>query len=156
MVWTVALYVAAGLLFLLSLPIAFWLYLVLSSVRASTSWSQVEGVVTDSRIVSNRACNGLPGHHYFVAYEYTVGTEECRSSEVRFGNFRYMSKRAAQRTIDRYVKGQPVTVYFAADYPDAAVLEPGWSWECLYPVGLLASVFLCGIGLLVVAIMRSL
>jgi hypothetical protein len=141
-----AVFALAGLaLLLLSGGLAIWVAITLRDARRKV-WATTSGVVTDSKVVPNRRCNGLPGHHYRVAYEFSIGGDEYRGTRVRSGDFRYMTHRAASRTAERYVTGSPVRVHydpaFVPDHPDrqpVAVLEPGFNAECLYPVGVFAA-----------------
>ena len=139
-----ALLALAGLAFLLlSGGVAIWVALTLRDARRK-EWKTTPGIVTDSSVVPNRRCNGLPGHHYRVSYEFLIDGEEYRASRVRSGDFRYMTYARASRTATRYPGRSPVVVHydpaFRPDHPErepVTVLEPGFNAECWYPVGVL-------------------
>ena len=138
--------VAAFATFVALLGLGWWSFLTLSMVWQSRYWQRTRGVIHSSEVVPNRRCNGLPGYHYVVDCEYRVGDLELNGPHVRVGKFFYMSRALAQRTVDRYPAGTEVDVFFDPAYPECAVLEPGWSNECFYPLALfrLASVAFSG------------
>lgn len=98
-------------LLLLSGGLAIWVAFTLRDARRK-AWATASGVVTASTVVPNRRCNGLPGHHYRVSYEFSIDGEEYRGTRVRCGDFRYMTHRAASRTATRYPTGSPVVVHY--------------------------------------------
>ena len=145
MIVSAALVVVGLGLLLLSGGLAIWVAITLREARRKT-WATTSGVVTASTVVPNRRCNGLPGHHYRVAYEFSIDGEEYRATRVRCGDFRYMTFRAASRTATRYPIGSPVVVHydpaFVRDHPDrepVAMLETGFNSECWYPIGVFAA-----------------
>jgi hypothetical protein len=137
----------------LSLGIGLWVWITFSYAMPKNVWYTTPGIVKDSRVVSNRPVNGLPGHHYFVGYEFTVFGEEYRARQVRFGDLRYLTRKAAERVVARYPAGSAVVVHYHKSFDriraedeesqPIAVLEPGFNAECLYPL----SVFLVIIAL---------
>jgi len=139
---------------LASLPITLWMFIVLYAAWESRGYPAVIGTVDASRIVSNRKCNRLPGWHYVVTYTYKVDGNEFCGTDVRAGRWPYLSRRIAQRTADRYPQSSVVNVYYSPDYPEASLLERGWSWECAFSIVVFlvaASTSLC---LLVIGIWR--
>jgi hypothetical protein len=130
---------------LLSAGVAFWVAFTLRYALRRSAWKTTPGVVTDSKVVPNRRANGLPGHHYRVGYEFAIEGEEYRGTRVRLGDFRYMTRTAAERTATRYPEGASVVVHYDAsfrqDHParePITVLEPGFNAECWYPLLVLA------------------
>jgi hypothetical protein len=57
---------------LLSMALGFWIAFTLWYTLRSDVWRTTPGIVTDSRVASNRRANGLPGHHYVVGYEFPI------------------------------------------------------------------------------------
>jgi hypothetical protein len=137
-----------GFLLLVSLFLACWVFALLSNACSSRDWLSITGTVTESHVVSNHKCNGLPGWHYFVAYEYAIEGNSFRASNVRAGCWPYLPFRIAKRTTDCYPELSTITVYYAPEYPEASVLEPGWSWECLYSMSILAITLAAGLALI--------
>jgi hypothetical protein len=131
-------------LLLCSLPLAFWAYMEIRASIWSKSWFPIEGTVFISRVVSNRDCNGLPGHHFFVAYKYTIDKKEYESRYVRFGGCNYYTKHRAEQVTTRYPIGTNVKVWYDPEFPELSVLEPGFSLEIIYPITLFGIVFLSG------------
>jgi Protein of unknown function (DUF3592) len=130
---------------ILSAGLAIWVAFTLRYALRRNAWKTTPGVVTDSRVVSNRRANGLPGHHYRVGYEFSIEGEEYRGTRVRLGDFRYLTRATAERTAARYPEGASVVVHYDAsfrrDHPErepVTVLEPGFNAECLYPIAVLA------------------
>jgi hypothetical protein len=119
-----------------------WVFLTFRYVVPGFCWEKTSGVITDSRVVANKNCNGLPGYHYRVSCEFKVGEVEYVSTTVRLGDFRYFTRRAAEEMAAKYPVGTEVPVCVEPDFapnPDSdvqpfALLEPGLNWECLYPV----------------------
>jgi len=126
---------------LLSLPFALWVYIILSTAFESRRWPTIQGRITDSHIVKNKDCNGLPGYHYSIAYVYKINEQEYYNRTVRSGAFRYFTQAGAQNMADKYPVGKPVLVFYDPDYPDCALLESGFSSECVYPIFLFGFVF---------------
>ena len=77
---------------LLTVGVGLWMAFNLWHAVRRDAWRTVSGVVTDSRVVSNRrTLFATPGYHYRVRYEFTIGGQEYVASRVRFGDFRYMN-----------------------------------------------------------------
>jgi hypothetical protein len=159
MIVNALLLIAALALAALALGIGLWMALTLKYAIIRDGWRKTPGVVTDSRVVPNRPANGLPGHHSFVRFTFIVAGEEFRSSSVRFGDFRYLTRKRAGRVVAKYPVGSEVMVHYdqtfepnAIDDPDPAqpiaVLEPGLNAECLYPI----TVFLIVLALTVTSV----
>jgi hypothetical protein len=56
----------------LSMALGFWMAFTLWYTLRRNAWRTTPGIVTDSRVASNRRTNGLPGHHY------VPGFDKCR------------------------------------------------------------------------------
>jgi hypothetical protein len=154
MVVTIILIICAVFFLAASLPFAFWVYMVVSTALKSRSWPYTMGTVESTCIISNRNCNGLPGYHYSVGVDYEVNGEGYLLMELRLGSFRYYSQAGAKRVIEKYTAGQSVKVFYDPDYPDCSLLQPGFSWECLYPVLVYAIVLGIGLTFLTLALIR--
>lgn len=144
-----------GIFFILvSLPFTFWVYMTIKTVVDSRLWKPIQGKITTSHLVRNKDCNGLPGYHYMIAFEYEFNGQEYIGDEVRIGGFRYFSKARAQKMLEKYPVGKTVTVFYDPDYPDCSVLEQGFSLECIYPISIFSIIFSLGIILLVLMLIR--
>jgi hypothetical protein len=129
---------------ILSIALGFWVAFTLRYTLGAGTWLTTSGSVTESRVVSNRRANGLPGHHYVVAYEFSIQNEEYRATRVRFGDFRYLTRGRAEGMVAKYPAGLAVTVYYPAGFEPVrvngdvtqpvTVLEPGFNAECFYPI----------------------
>src|SRR5512139_1962985 len=144
MLITVLLILAVLLLAIPAIITALWLGSTLSQARASTNWLQTKGVVIESRLVSNRSCNGFPGYHYTVRYRFPLLGISYEATSVRLGDFRYFTRSGAEKTLAKYPVGKPVAVCYEApisrlEVEDGCVpclLEPGFNRECLYPIAI--------------------
>ena len=140
---------------LIPLALVFWWVSTLQAViRSSTKWRTTTGKIIQSCIVRNRNCNGLPGYHYAVSYEYSVGSETFVEDSVRCGKFYYFTKSLAQRTADAYPIGIIVQVFYDPEYPECTVLVPGWHPECLYCIFVFASFCIVEAIIMIVLVQR--
>ena len=84
------------------------------------------GAVVATKVVSNRKCNSLPGHHFIIGYEYQV------RSEVHDGTYtpiwRYRSKRASQNAVDAWPIGTQIGVVYDTQSPEYNLCELN-SWR---------------------------
>jgi hypothetical protein len=147
----------AAIVVILLIPVTLtylWVMTIWSAIRSSTKWPHTEGKITGSRLVRNYDCNGLPGYHYAVSYEYAVDARDFISDAVRSGKFYYLSKKTAQRTVETYPIGKSVPVYYDSEYPECAVLAPGWHPECLYSLSMFGLVCLMEATLITTLIYR--
>jgi len=139
---TVSLIVGILVLIVPAILSAVWLGSTFWQASASKNWLKAEGVVIESRLVSNRNCNGFPGYHYHVRYQFPLFGSPYEAISVRLGDFRYYSRSGAEKTLAQYPAGRPVTVHYQvpddqAEVEDgcvACLLEPGLNRECLYPI----------------------
>jgi hypothetical protein len=141
-----ALFALAALAFLLlSIGVAVWVWFTLRYALRTEGWATTQGAVGESVVVSNRRCNGLPGHHYRISVDFKLRKREYVCKRVRMGDFRYLTRGHAERVARKYSPGAPVVVHYDAafvpDHPDrepVVLLEPGLNPECLYPVAVLS------------------
>jgi len=141
-----ALALCVGLLLLLFAGIYMgWVGGSLQIASESKGWPAVEGLITRSEVRANRKANGLPGHRYVLRYTYRVGGKEYEGDMLSGGVLPYSTRSWAEKRIAPYPTGAKVQVLHAPDDPEVSVLEPGWSLECLYPVGTLVVVTVVGL-----------
>lgn len=143
---TAVLGVVALVLGALALALGLWTAFTLWYALRSSAWRTVSGTVTESRVVSNRSANGMPGWHYAVRYSFRLEGREYRGTRVRFGDFRYFTRRDAEAIASRFEPGAAVTVHVDAAFKHERIgdderqpisaLEPGLNRECLYPATL--------------------
>ncbi|HNB52339.1 MAG TPA: DUF3592 domain-containing protein [Anaerolineales bacterium] len=72
-----------------------------------------------------------------IVYEFQVGGKIIKGTRVYFGEVLFSSDTtSSQRVVERYPVGSPVTVYYAPDHPEDAVLELrlGWGTRLLWGV----------------------
>jgi Protein of unknown function (DUF3592) len=123
----------AGLLFL-SLGI---MYLARGISRRQMAARSLQWPVTEGRILSasvNEMRSDSEGSDMKVylpeaSYSYTVAGKAYQGNVIRFGieQFGYGVVERAQKHIERYEAGTPVSVHYDPDNSAVAVLEPGES-----------------------------
>lgn len=110
---------------------------LVSAIR-SRRWPQVPGVVTKSKAVSvirkqNRAPMWAPEVHY----QYTVNKTKLTGTLIRFGMEGLQAGREFAATYnDRYPVGKVVQVFYQPNRAGNAVLEPGVSVKCVWPIAI--------------------
>ena len=105
--------------------LTFWGWRIVGDARASSSWQQVEGVVTRSEVTHSTDSDGDDSYSPRVTYGYLAGNLRQESYTIKFGENSYDSRRSAEAIADRYPVGQKVTVYYDPARPGKSVLEPG-------------------------------
>lgn len=90
---------------------------------ASRTWPIAEGIIVDSRLISNRDSSNDTMTTCNVIYQYQVGSNEYRSERIYFGGFDMDDKEYYKH--QKYKNGVPVRVYYNPSDPSMAVLEPG-------------------------------
>jgi hypothetical protein len=154
LILTVIFAICAVIFIVVSAPFALWLYIVVTNAIESRSWPSINGTIESSHIVRNRDCNGLPGYHYLISFDYKIDEQDYCSTSVKIGDFRYLTRAVADKMVEKYPTGHSVKVFYDPDYPDVSVLEPGFSWECFYPIVLFLIVLGIGLFFLTLAIIR--
>ena len=101
----------------------------------SRSWPSVPAVIRSSRLVSNRACNGLPGYHPHVGYIYTVADAEYSAANISAGlqAFRYLTRSAAERITAEFSVGATVPAFYDPTFPELAVFVRAFHTACSTP-----------------------
>ena len=113
----------------------------------SRHWPQVQGRVTESKVVEHSRTDDSPSRRPTVTYEpsvrysYTVDGKALESRQIAIGVLQ-TSEADAARIIARYRAGSKVTVYHHAKLHYLAVLEPG-RWLLPLMVTLISGSVLC-------------
>lgn len=117
--------------------------------KASTNWPTVEGVVSVSKVKSQRRDNKTMYSHH-IEYKYEVAGQPFEGDRVWVGATGSSSMRSfADKAVARYPVGKQVEVYYNPEEPGSCVLEPGATWTSYLPVGI-GGLF-CLIGMFVTA-----
>ncbi|HEU0099286.1 MAG TPA: DUF3592 domain-containing protein [Allosphingosinicella sp.] len=95
--------------------------------KAAETWPAAAGRVISSEVVeeesNDRDGNSSTWYNPVVTYAYSVGGRERTSRRLRFGNYRFASRRKAEAALASYPAGAtPMVRYNPAD-PDECVLE---------------------------------
>jgi hypothetical protein len=122
-----------GGIFVLAL-LGLGIYLIMFGMRSkkkaeeSQGWPATNGTITATEVKRsvNRDDDGHESYAYYPAVEYTyqVGTQTFTSKRLGFGGIlAQKDPSVAQKAIQRYPVGGPVTVYYDPAKPSDAVLE---------------------------------
>jgi hypothetical protein len=157
--------VGALFLGLLSVVVLAWGASRVDVANRSRQWPTCGGVIIESRIVSNKECSRLPGWHPVIRYQFVIDDQkrESEADDWRAGDFRYYTKKTAQRLADRFPVGRRVDVRYDPEpiRPEAGgvyvtVLRPGWDPAMTYVVGVMVGSALVPVGIFVWAVLRLL
>lgn len=97
----------------------------LYSAYKSSSWIQIQGVVTESALVTPPLKKDQP--RIFVpeiTYRYEVSDKKYKNNQISFER-EFKDGAYAKGFVDKYPKGKPVTVFYNPGNPSQSVLEPG-------------------------------
>lgn len=95
-----------------------------SQQRASQSWPNVAGVVTNAYVEEYRDADQDPSYYARVVYQYEVEGQQYASQQINFGIVRsYASQYQATQALKTYPLGKQVTVYYNPADPGNAVLD---------------------------------
>ncbi|MEZ5496816.1 MAG: DUF3592 domain-containing protein [Gammaproteobacteria bacterium] len=138
--WSIGVFMALGL-FLLS----FGIYFIYEAV-ASTSWNQVEGKITNTRIAmrSTRSGNSTNYRHQYdvtMTYEYQVNGIKYQNSRFSLGSGStieggFNEKQQARDWLknSEYKIGKAITVYVKPGQPEETVISSGLNWGTFVPM----------------------
>jgi hypothetical protein len=133
MQWAALLWlIGAGVLLFLRLGLS-WIDEGLETRRqiaVSPVWPTTNGVVTASTVDTHIPRNPRYDPDYLprVIFAYAVDGRTYRGERLWPGRAVFGTYNEARRVVERYPRGQPVTVYYDPDDPATAVLEPGGDW----------------------------
>lgn len=98
----------------------------LRRANSAREWPRVDGEVVASHVRESKGSKGQVMYQAVVKYAYAVSGKSFASERVRFGAAVSTSWRSpADRTVAAYPQGRPCRVYYDADDPAQACLEPG-------------------------------
>ena len=92
------------------------------------TWPSVTGRIVESELAFELVKSGQWVYRRYeahVVYEYSIGSRKYRSDRVCFTADEDNSLRPVQRTVNRYPRGDRVTVYCDLQKPETAVRERG-------------------------------
>jgi hypothetical protein len=126
--------------------LSYWGWNILQDARASTSWPTVQGGITSSEVTVSSDSEGADSYSPEVTYRFQIDGQIFASSQIKFGENSYGSRRKAQEIVNQYPVGKQVMVYYEPERPTNAVLEPGVSAGSYLVLGL--GLFFTAIGLI--------
>ncbi len=93
---------------------------------ASRQWPAVDGVIVVSDLQRSKGSDGGFMYRPEISYRYEVQGRQFISSRTQFGDRLALSwSRPAMRILQKYPVGTRVSVRYAPDDPEEAVLETG-------------------------------
>lgn len=105
----------------------------------SYSWYEVEGVITDARMVNlgkvttSLASTSVRQYTSLIKYDYKVLADTFEGKQVSlFPRGSSVSQKAINKDLNRYSVGSSVKVYYNPKQPNEAVLEKGLNIRALY------------------------
>ena len=123
--------------------------------HASNHWPKADGIIQSSSISRFDSSGSGPQHTTYggsVAYDFQVAGSNYSGSRVTFADYAH-DMNHAQAVRNRYPEGKRVTVHYAPDNPQLAVLETGITdgmW--ILPTG---GVIFSAVGIMIFAIRRQ-
>jgi hypothetical protein len=121
--------------------LSIWGWTVLQDARASESWPTTSGEILSANV---RIDNDDDGTSYFgdVSFRYVVNDSVYTSDNVSFGQYGSSNRGRAEDIVAKYPVGSQVTVYYDANDPQTAALEPGVTWSSYLLLGM-GALFTC-------------
>lgn len=115
--------------------------------KCSESWPKAEGVIKESeiQIVEKAGSTQFKAH---VLYEFTVDGKKYTSTKINYDLMSSSERPAVEELVNRYPKGQQVSVYYQPDAPSESVLEPGLV-QWLIPVSIVLCLISLGVPLFI-------
>jgi hypothetical protein len=99
-------------------------FVPLRRALASQDWSTALGTIVSSRVERLSTSDG-PLFQLAVVYRYCVGSCDYTGREISTASVQYGTKRSAERRLQNYPIGAPVTVRYNPANPAQALLKPG-------------------------------
>ena len=123
-------YVGLGLILLGILWTAAFGYAHVRAVgkaRAAESWPSAVGRVVASEVIEEESSDRDGGtttwYNPVVTYAYTAGGRELTGRRLRFGNYRFATRKKAEAALAAYPVGATPAVRYNPDKPGECVLE---------------------------------
>ncbi|MEZ5470908.1 MAG: DUF3592 domain-containing protein [Marinicella sp.] len=138
--WSIGVFMAIGLFFF-----SFGIYFIYEAM-ASTSWDQVEGKITNTRIAmrSSRSGNSTNYRYQYDAtmtYQYQVNGIIYQNNRFSLGSGDtikggFNEKQQAREWLKKsvYKIGRPVTVFVKPGNPEETVISSGLNWGTFVPL----------------------
>ncbi len=112
--------------------------------KAAETWPTAMGRVISSEVVEEESTDREGGtstwYNPVVAYAYSAGGRELTSRRLRFGNYRFASRKKAEAALLPYPVGASPAVRYNPEKPEECVLEtkkPGPIYLIMAPFGFL-------------------
>ncbi len=120
----------------------------------SRSWPATEGIIDESRIMTQEGENDKKKHHLVIHYRYRVDGTSYRNDKAQFLDNVFYPRTSKQEVAAKFKPGQKVRVYHHPSNPRVAVLMPGFP-IITFIGGLLVGMLFLGIGVLGLLLLRK-
>ena len=95
--------------------------------KAAETWPTAAGRVLSSEVVEEESTDREGGtstwYNPVVTYSYSAGGRELTSRRLRFGNYRFASRKKAEAALAPYPVGASPAVRYNPEKPEECVLE---------------------------------
>ncbi len=96
---------------------------------------KIKAKVIDSKVVSNRSCNGMPGYHYWIKFEWQDRNET--ESDKYTSSWRYWPKSLAIKMVSEFKINSYIEVYRDRDEANKCFPVSASKMVLAYPFSLL-------------------
>jgi len=134
----------ALLILMLGIALSTSAVLTLQDAFASSSWSEIEGTIFESRVNESISSGSSRTYSAYIRYRYSVNGANHIANRVSFSVIEE-SDSAAESAVAKYPIGETVTVYYDPESPDSAVLELGVSWSGFLMLAIGVPILLAGL-----------
>jgi len=131
--------------------------------RASTEWPTARGEIVSASVERHQRSgtgagrSGGTTYHAEVLYDFSIEGTKYSGTRVAFGDYGASDAAHARNIVNRYPKGERVSVHYMPDNPEVCVLEPGTKVQTWLLAGI-GLIFFCvgsGMALLLAKISRA-
>lgn len=146
--------IIAGLIFFIVGGIVlFFGYSWYKKAKATEKWPTTEGIVLTAEVNSHQS-DGSTMYKPLIEYKYSVNGKEFKSPKYSYAEYSSSNSDHAYEVINKYPKGERVTVFYNPEKHYDAVLEPGTSFIVYVPLILGAIFSLVGFLVLIKPVLK--
>jgi hypothetical protein len=115
--------------------VAFFGIRALVRAKASVAWPTTQGKVVSSSVEYHRSDKGGGTYHAEVMYDFSVNDTSFTGNRIAYGDYGSSNPSHARQVVNRYLKGQSVTVHYMPSNPEECLLEPGVKGQSFFLPG---------------------
>lgn len=103
--------------------------------KASVAWPTTQGKVVSSSVEYHKSDKGGGTYHAAVMYDFSVSETGFSGNRVAYGDYGSSNPSHARQVVNRYPKGQTVTVHYMPGNPEECLLDPGVKGQSFFLPG---------------------